>query len=261
MKRKAFTLLSILALLNISAFAQNNYDGKYFLATVMKLDLKDEPCIVIRYCVLKFSKDSVEVSYPIKGYCNSIELATRHNTNNEQLTKKYSWNIINGKLVIPKFEKYNDYKFEEKTGDFIKTLTTQKTQKNDNPLNITLKGVVKDERTNELLPTARITLKKNLINADSDFDGKFSMIVENYRLLKFPDTLQISFTGYPLYKIEIRSIEELEKIFKLASSVSASQINPNNLVEEISYPVFFIKSLGNPYPVVPYRKNKKRKRK
>ncbi|MBC7440095.1 MAG: hypothetical protein H7250_08950 [Flavobacterium sp.] len=95
---------------------------KYYLATITDARLMDEPCHEVSYCVLKFAKDSVEVSYPIKGYCTSVELSNKYTTQNKKMTKKYRWVVLNGAISIPKFEKYNEYNFEEKEEEFIKTL-------------------------------------------------------------------------------------------------------------------------------------------
>lgn len=261
--KKTYRILFTLFIANISAIAQNNYAGKYYVAQISASckEMVNGGCMVYKYCILKFDKDSVEVSSPTKAYCTPIRLEYTYNSKNN-LTKRYEWKVVSNKLMINDFEDFGKYSFKEQNENYVMTLYSKPIDSlNNNNGTLILKGIVKDEKTYEFLPTAKITLKKNSLNTNSDFDGKFSIKVENYRLLKFPDTLQISFPGYPLYKIEIKSIEELEKIFKLSSSVSLSQINSNNEAEEITYPVFFIQTPGNPYPVVPYRKNKKRKQK
>ena len=103
--------------------AQDNYSGKYFVETLMVE--KASPCYKIEYCVLKFSKDSVEVSYPIKTYCNTVELSNKQSIYNVKPTKKYKWKIIKEKLCIPGFENFNLLTFEEKTENFINDLYTQ----------------------------------------------------------------------------------------------------------------------------------------
>ena len=68
--------------------AQENYAGKYLMATIMVE--KAYPCYKIEYCILKFSKKTVEVSYPIKTYCNTKELSNKQNIYNSKPTKKPS---------------------------------------------------------------------------------------------------------------------------------------------------------------------------
>lgn len=80
------------------------------------------PCYQIEYCVRKFSKNSVEVTYPIKTYCNTADLSKKHNIHNLKPTKKYQWKMVEGKLYIPKFENFNLSTFEVKGSDFIDDL-------------------------------------------------------------------------------------------------------------------------------------------
>ena len=101
--------------------AQSSYSGKYFVATIMKG--KGFPCSRVRYCVLKFSKDSVAVSYPTRAYCNTVKLSLENSSDNETLTKNYKWTVVNGILIIPEFKEYTKYKFEEKDQNYVNGLS------------------------------------------------------------------------------------------------------------------------------------------
>lgn len=107
--------------------AQDNYSGKYFVQTLMVE--KAFPCYQIEYCVLRFSKKYIEVSYPVKTYCNTAELSKKHNVYNLKSTKKYQWKIIKGKLHIPEFENFNLSTFYVKGLDFIDDLYNKPKQK------------------------------------------------------------------------------------------------------------------------------------
>ena len=121
MKMIKLILLSVLAIVCVDfANAQDNYSGKYLVATLMKE--KASPCNKVEYCVLKFSKDSVEVSYPVKSYCNTPEQVKNPATYNKKLTRKYKWEIVNDKLSIPELKDFNPLMFEEKSEDFINSL-------------------------------------------------------------------------------------------------------------------------------------------
>lgn len=109
---------------------------------------------------------------------------------------------------------------------------------------LVLFGVVKDAY--ELLPFAKIELKVNKLQTYSDFDGNFLFSIANYKKLKFPDTLQISYTGFKTYEALLNSIEELKMVFSIS----------NNALE--SYPTFVLEAPSDGYiEVVPYRKHKK----
>lgn len=111
--------------------AQDKFSGKYYLATVMKE--KATPCFDIQYCLLKFLKDSVEVSFPIKTYCINNE-QNKDITFNEQISKIYKWNLVNNELQIPEFKDFSSYNFEEKNADFIDYMFSQSLDKNKDTL-------------------------------------------------------------------------------------------------------------------------------
>jgi hypothetical protein len=352
---KSFILLLTLFIVDISAIAQNNYAGKYYVAELSATckAMTNGGCMVYKHCVLKFYKDSVEVSYPTKSICTPTEFEINYNSNNFNLTKKYKWMIVANKLVINDFTDYNKYSFQEKDSNFVKTLFQQAiTYKNiytdtlvyykyiggkpstlvlyierkvakkwgivmdywtgncdsnydykekeceiknkrlyeylsrqfgenwknkfdkevideikalsqTNNLNdsLNLKGIVKMENSDELLPYASIHLKNNKVETYSNVGGNFQLNVKNYKSLKFPDTLQINYAGLNPYKIAVNSIEELRTIFNLSNSFSLNQIQPIDTVQEGPHPIFTIKEPSDGYVQVVQAKKIKKKQK
>lgn len=125
--------LTIIGTFNIYIVsAQDNYVGKYYVATIMKE--KATPCFDVQYCVMKILKDSVEVNFPIKTYCIENEQKKDSITFNKQLSKKFKWILINDKLQIPEFKEFNNYIFEEKDADIIKLWFSQSTDKSADKL-------------------------------------------------------------------------------------------------------------------------------
>jgi len=351
---KSFILLLTLFSLDISAIAQNNYAGKYYvtlLSTISK-ELTNGGCMVYKHCVLKFDKDSVEVSFPTKAVCSPNEFENIYNSINN-LTTRFKWTVVSEKLVINGFEDFNKYTFKEGNENYVKTLYPQaisnkniyidtlvyykyiggkpsilvldierkvakkwgivmdyttgdctsnfnfkeeeceinnkrlyeylsrkfgenwkkkfdkevidgiKVLSQTNNLNdsLNLKGIVKMENSNELLPFASIQLKNNKVDTYSAVDGNFQLTIKNYKSLKFPDTLQINYAGLKPYKSAVNSIEELRTIFNLSDSFSLNQVKSINDVQKGSYPTFNILGPSDGYVKVVPAKEIKRKKK
>jgi hypothetical protein len=148
-------------------------------------------------------------------------------------------------------------KFDKEVIDGIKALS-QTNNLNDS---LNLKGIVKMENSNELLPFASIQLKNNKVDTYSDVNGNFLLRVKNYKSLNFPDTLELNYAGLKPYKIAVNSIEELRTIFNLSDSFSLNQIKSINEVQEGPYPTFTILEPSDGYvQVVPAKEIKKKKK-
>ena len=81
---KIFTLIITLLLISINLFSQteqNNYSGKFYVAEISASCKKmvNGGCMIYSYCVMKFDKDSVEVSYPTKASCSPSEVEKNYN--------------------------------------------------------------------------------------------------------------------------------------------------------------------------------------
>jgi len=178
MKMKKLTLIITFLLININLFSQtvqNNYSGKFYVAEISASCEKmvNGGCMIYSYCVMKFDKDSVEVSYPTKASCSPSEV--EKNYNNINIIKKYKWIIRSDKLDIKGFEDLNKYSFSEKNVDFVKNLYTNNV--------ITLDKSVKKTKTirgfvfeDYMIPAQmKVSIKGTNIKTQTDADGKFTI--------------------------------------------------------------------------------------
>ena len=155
-------------------------------------------CMIYSHCVLKFDKDSVQVSYPTIASCSPTELEKEYNSNNYNLTKKYKWIITSDKLVIKGFEDLNKYSFQEKNAEFVKTLY---------PANLKMvRGFV--FRANGVPEAyADVYVKSTNRKTRADKDGKFVIeaeIGEELRAESNGNFGEISVTDKNCYKIYFR---------------------------------------------------------
>lgn len=63
-------------------------------------------CMIYTYCVLKFKKDSVQVSYPVKAACTPGEREKTYEHMYDHLVKTYTWNASGETLQINGFSEY-----------------------------------------------------------------------------------------------------------------------------------------------------------
>jgi len=116
---------------------------------------------------------------------------------------------------------------------------------------LVLKGNVMVENSKEKLAFSLIELKNNKLKTYSDMEGSFTLISENYKSLKFPDTLMISYTGFDSNIMLVNSIGELKKLFDYSDSISSNQIKSDDISEE-NKNTFWLKEPSDGYvEVVP----------
>jgi iron complex outermembrane recepter protein len=77
---------------------------------------------------------------------------------------------------------------------------------------ITLKGTIVDQVTNETLIGASVVVKGTSKGSVTDIDGKFEIVIDN----KLPVTLQVSYIGYVAQEFVVNKVEEKLR-FKLSS--------------------------------------------
>lgn len=87
--------------------AQSKIIGKTY-KTIIGMTCKDfnnGGCMIYRYCVLFFEKDSVTINYKVVPNCSPKwrdSLYTKQN----HLFQKYSWRIHKNKIIINNFDEY-----------------------------------------------------------------------------------------------------------------------------------------------------------
>ncbi len=221
---KKLTLIIIFLLININLFSQteqNNYSGKFYVAKISASCKKmvNGGCMIYSYCVMKFAKDSVEVSYPTKASCSPSEVEKKYNDNN--IIKKYKWIIKSDKLVIKGFEDLNKYSFSEKNVEFVKTLYA------DNAINLN-KSVKKTEinirkitgflldnsqyiKTKVPLVGTEIEVQGTIRKTLTDEDGKFEIeVVKGEKLivsgLGIKRKITILITDRNCYRIDLDTV-------------------------------------------------------
>lgn len=193
MLKKTIVLLTLF-LCNFSLNAQLNLTGKFHVAQISascEKYINGGGCMIYNYCVMKFDKDSVEISYPQVANCSTKENEINYPSNNK-FAKKHKWIIKANKLIINDFKEINNYSFEEKSADYVGTLTTNNRIPNANKENSTkilnknsdnklkkIRGFVFDNSyfINTQIPAVEIEVK--IIGTDrktkTDNDGKFEI--------------------------------------------------------------------------------------
>ncbi|MFM9839846.1 MAG: carboxypeptidase-like regulatory domain-containing protein [Cyclobacteriaceae bacterium] len=114
--------------------------------------------------------------------------------------------------------------------------------------NLSIKGKILDQKTNEALPYANISIKNYSIGTVSNESGEFDFFVPADLI---NDTLVVSFIGYKIFKETISNLTEskiiyLEELPILLSEVTVSSEGARKLVEEA------LKAVPLVYPSEPY---------
>jgi hypothetical protein len=254
LKNKWYLLLFLI--LSAPILAQQNYEGKYYVAQISASckEVTNGGCMIYSYCILKFDKDSVEATYPIIAHCTPSEIEQRYNSKNTNISRKYKWKVDAENLSIIDFDDFKKYSFKEYDEKYVKSLYPNSVKSDS----LILHGIIQMENTNEAIPFASIELLKNKINATSDIDGKFILKIKNASQLKFPDTIRINYVGLKPYLSTINSIENLMELFKLPNSFLLVQDVPKIDVQEGPYPSFKIKQPTDGYIKVVTKKDIRR---
>lgn len=118
-------LIWLFSLLNSELIhAQNLYERKIMVAKVHETCKyrSNGVCTIIEYCILRFTKDSVEVSNPIKAYCSINEDEENYESKINQITQKFKFTISDNQLKIIGFDDFEKLHFTEQNEAYLKSI-------------------------------------------------------------------------------------------------------------------------------------------
>jgi hypothetical protein len=87
---------------------KNKFIGNTYQAKIREAckEMIDGGCMLYTFCVLKFEKDSVQVSYRAKANCTPKEREKNYEHIYDNLTKIYKWTLDNDVITIDNFGDY-----------------------------------------------------------------------------------------------------------------------------------------------------------
>lgn len=114
LKMKINYILLVLFFFNLKVMnAQLSPKGKSYTAVInstCKL-MEGGGCLINTYCVLKFNKATVQVSYFVEAECTPHSREKNYNQNPSNETKTYDWVASQDTLQIIGFNDYGTFKF------------------------------------------------------------------------------------------------------------------------------------------------------
>jgi len=124
MRTIRFIIITLLLALSQRIIAQASVAGKTFTAQTGSTckDMKNGGCTINTFCMLKFSKDNVEVTDYTKANCSDKKLEKNYERNRS--VKTYKWSQQKNTIHIEGFDDYgsftlngNDLSGAKKEGD------------------------------------------------------------------------------------------------------------------------------------------------
>lgn len=108
--------LFVLPSIDFSVHSAQQPGKKYkaLLSEACKL-MTDGGCMIYTYRVLKFSQDSVTVSYEVDAKCTPQEREKNYNNQLKNAVKNYKWGTRNNLLLIEGFDEYGELIFQNAT--------------------------------------------------------------------------------------------------------------------------------------------------
>jgi hypothetical protein len=182
-----------------SCFIGKTYKAQIGISCKEKFD---GGCTIYSYCVLKFDKDSVAVSHPVKAYCTPDSTNKMYEQRNN-IFKKYKWHAKEKQFVIEGFDAHKYYAFEE-----VK-------ENNENA-----------EFTNDSLIEEKAMLQNKLINTFSLYKKELEVLKKNDFTIQ-PTTDKPCKTIFYKYYGEYHLNQYDEKNFKFKQSI----LKPDNSID------------------------------